>query len=309
MNISFKILWFEDEVDWYNMERMRIVEILDQHYLQPDIIRKDGVDIDPSDLTANEYDLILMDYKLAEGMTGDIIVSELRNHNILTDIMFYSSQEQEMITAIRSKIPPIDGFYLTKRDYTVFTEKATRIIQKIVKRSEDVVNLRGFVLDNTSEFEVRIREIINICWQKFDENQKNQLLQKLSEVLDGQVSWTRKKVEKAKAAEHCFISANNDDYLLSISDRLIVFESILQILTESYSLPSNDCFQNFKGYYSDMINVYRNKLGHIKLGEKTIQINGKNVEINQNLHRLLRRNIFELDSKIRSVEEHITCKM
>ena len=58
-----------------------------------------------------------------------------------------------------------------------------------------------------------------------------------------------------------------------------------------------------------MINVYRNKLGHIKLGEKTIQINGKNVEINQNLHRLLRRNIFELDSKIRSVEEHITCKM
>ena len=63
-------------------------------------------------------------------------------------------------------------YILTKRDYTIFTEKAEKLIGKIVKRSEDVVNLRGFVLDNTSNFELRIKEILNICWQKFSDEHK-----------------------------------------------------------------------------------------------------------------------------------------
>lgn len=163
MNTTFKILWFEDEPAWFNMEKLRIEEILRTHYLIPVIERRDGDDFDLEELTGNDYDLIFMDYKLAEGKTGDTIVAAIRNSYILTDILFYSSEEQNMLSAIRKQMPPIDGVYLTKRDYRIFTEKAERIIQKIVKRSEDVVNLRGFVLDNTSAFEVRIREILNIC--------------------------------------------------------------------------------------------------------------------------------------------------
>ena len=147
MNTTFKILWFEDEPAWFNMEKLRIEEILGTHYLIPVIERKDGDDFDLEEITGNDYDLIFMDYKLAERKTGDTIVAAIRNSDILTDILFYSSEEQNMLSAIRAQMPPIDGVYLTKRDYTIFTEKAQRIIEKIVKRSEDVVNLRGFVLD------------------------------------------------------------------------------------------------------------------------------------------------------------------
>ena len=122
MNTVFKILWFEDEVSWYNMERLRINAILQEHYLTPKIVRKNGDDFDITELTGNDYDLILMDYKLAEGTTGDTVASAIRNNNILTDILFYSSEEQNMLDAI-SKGTPIDGVYLTKRDYTIFTEK------------------------------------------------------------------------------------------------------------------------------------------------------------------------------------------
>ena len=80
-----------------------------------------------------------------------------------------------MLAAIRTKMPPIDGVYLTKRDYAIFAEKVGKVIEKIVKRSEDIVNLRGFVLDNTSDFELRIKEILNLCWQKFDDAQKSSL--------------------------------------------------------------------------------------------------------------------------------------
>lgn len=306
MNTTFKILWFEDEPVWFNMEKLRIEGILKTHYLIPVIERRDGDDFDLEELTGNDYDLIFMDYKLAEGKTGDTIVAAIRNSDILTDILFYSSEEQNMLSAIREQMPPIDGVYLTKRDYTIFTEKAQRIIQKIVKRSEDVVNLRGFVLDNTSAFEVRIREILNICWQKFTQEQKNTLTQTLTKLLEGKKAWVSGQIDTAQQAECTFTYANNGEYILSIADRLDILQTVLPILVEEYSMPNTIVPGKFKQYYIEQVNMYRNRLSHITLGEKTIRIKGRDVEINQDLHRLLRRNISEVDSKIQKLETYLT---
>ena len=71
MNTSFRILWFEDEPTWFNMEKLRIEDILRTHYLTPFITRKSGDDFDISTLTSNNFDLILMDYKLADGSAGE----------------------------------------------------------------------------------------------------------------------------------------------------------------------------------------------------------------------------------------------
>ena len=306
MNTTFKILWFEDEPVWFNMEKLRIEGILKTHYLIPVIERRDGDDFDLEELTGNDYDLIFMDYKLAEGKTGDTIVAAIRNSDILTDILFYSSEEQNMLSAIREQMPPIDGVYLTKRDYTIFTEKAQRIIQKIVKRSEDVVNLRGFVLDNTSAFEVRIRGILNICWQKFTQEQKNTLTQTLTKLLEGKKAWVSSQIDTAQQAECTFTYANNGEYILSIADRLDILQTVLPILVEEYSMPNTIVPGKFKQYYIEQVNMYRNRLSHITLGEKTIRIKGRDVEINQDLHRLLRRNISEVDSKIQKLETYLT---
>ena len=206
-------------------------------------------------------------------------------------------------------MPPIDGVYLTKRDYAIFAEKVGKVIEKIVKRSEDIVNLRGFVLDNTSDFELRIKEILNLCWQKFDDAQKSSLTEVLLKLLDSKKAWVTKQVEAAKSKSSIFESANNDEHLLSISDRLDIFQTFLPILSTTYDLPATACPSDFKQYYIDKVNVYRNKLGHITLGERTICIKGKEIEINQELHRTLRKNIAEVNSKICSIEEHLTTCM
>ena len=309
MNTIFKILWFEDEQTWYNMEKLRVEGILNTHYLIPEIVRKSGDDFNIDELTGNDFDLILMDFKLADEVTGDTIVAALRESSILTDILFYSSEEDAMLAAIRTKMPPIDGVYLTKRDYAIFAEKVGKVIKKIVKRSEDIVNLRGFVLDNTSDFELRIKEILNLCWQKFDDAQKSSLTEDLLKLLDSKKAWVTKQVEAAKSKSSIFESANNDEHLLSISDRLDIFQTFLPILSTTYDLPATACPSDFKQYYIDKVNVYRNKLGHITLGEKTICIKGKEIEINQELHRTLRKNIAEVNSKICSIEEHPTTCM
>lgn len=307
MNTTFKMLWFEDELAWYNMETFQIKKILKKHYLQPLITHKRGDDFDIKELTGNTYDLILMDFKLADGITGDSIVSAIRQNNVLTDILFYSSDEKGMLNAVREKMPEIDGIYLTKRDYTFFTEKVKKLIDKIVKRSEDVINLRGFVLDNASDFEMRIKEILHQCWEIFDDTQKSSLKNVLFNLLDGKIARDNKVVEKVKSASDSFTYANNEKYLLTITDRLKILEEVLSILTAKDPSLSDDCPSNFKDFYFNKVNVYRNKLGHIRCYENAvILIDGKNVNINQDLHRLLRKNIEEVDEKIHIIEDYLT---
>lgn len=306
MNTKFKILWFEDQSTWFNMEKIRVDSIIQEHFLVPDIERKDGDDFALDELTSNDYDLIIMDYQLAEGNTGDTIVSAIRKNSILTDILFYSSDEKRMLSAISSMMPPIDGFYLTERDYTKFTEKAKQLIEKIVKRSEDVVNLRGFVLDNTSSFEVRIKSILDTCWDIIiDENDKKHLTDMLKQILANQSKHIISTIEKAEKTECCFSSINDDKYALRIADRLEVLDRALVLLSKKHHIPDIIDQDGFKNYYYKKVGTYRNKLSHLKLGEKTISVDGQEVTINQELHRQLRRNISEVDSTIQVLEEFL----
>lgn len=310
MNTLFKILWFEDEVFWYNMERLRINVILQEHYLTPQIVRKNGDDFDIAELTGNDYDLILMDYKLAEGTTGDTIVSAIRKNNILTDILFYSSEEQNMLVAISKEMPPIDGVYLTKRDYTIFTEKVRNLISKIVKRSEDLVNLRGFVMDGSSDFEVRIQEILNIVWHKFDESEKDVLEKAVQKTIKRNENRDQKTKQKVLAENPTFPAAVNSIHFFSHSDRLYLLEKVIKILLENYNLTAEEEFSSFKSNYEEEISHYRNALGHRKSTDDVIELTkGNFIPIDEELHQKMRKNLTRYNHLIEQLEKFVIEKM
>lgn len=310
MNTLFKILWFEDEVFWYNMERLRINAILQEHYLTPQIVRKNGDDFDIAELTGNDYDLILMDYKLAEGTTGDTIVSVIRKNNILTDILFYSSEEQNMLAAISKEMPPIDGVYLTKRDYTIFTEKVRNLISKIVKRSEDLVNLRGFVMDGSSDFEVRIQEILNIVWHKFDESEKDVLERAVQKTIKRNENRDQKTKQKVLAENPTFPAAVNSIHFFSHSDRLYLLEKVIKILLENYNLTAEEEFSSFKSNYEEEISHYRNALGHRKSTDDVIELTkGNFIPIDEELHQKMRKNLTRYNHLIEQLEKFVIEKM
>lgn len=310
MNTFFKILWFEDEVTWFNMERLRINSILQEHYLIPEIIRKDGDDFDISELTGNDYDLIIMDYKLAEGTTGDTVVTAIRENNILTDILFYSSEEHNMLTAISKRMPPIDGVYLTKRDYNLFTQKAESLINKIVKRSEDLVNLRGFVMDGSSDFEVRIKEILNIVWNKFTEKEKGILEEAVQRTIKRNEDRDQKTKKKVLEENPTFPAAVNNIHFFSHSDRLYLLEKAIKILLDNYSLSEEEEFSSFKAYYEKEISNYRNALGHRKSTDNIIEITkGNFVPVDEALHQKMRKNLSRYNLLIEQLELFVTEKI
>lgn len=310
MNTFFKILWFEDEVTWFNMERLRINSILQEHYLIPEIVRKDGDDFDISELTGNDYDLIIMDYKLAEGTTGDTVVTAIRENNILTDILFYSSEEHNMLTAISKGMPPIDGVYLTKRDYNLFTQKAENLINKIVKRSEDLVNLRGFVMDGSSDFEVRIQEILNIVWNKFTEEEKGILEEAVQRTIKRNEDRDQKTKKKVLEVNPTFPAAVNNIHFFSHSDRLYLLEKAIKILLDNYSLSEEEEFSSFKAYYEKEISNYRNALGHRKSTDDIIEITkGNFVPVDEELHQKMRKNLSRYNLLIEQLELFVTEKI
>lgn len=310
MNTFFRILWFEDEVSWYNMEKIRINSILQEHYLTPEIVRKDGDDFDISELTGNDYDLIIMDYKLAEGTTGDTVVAGIRENNILTDILFYSSEEHNMLNAISKGMPPIDGVYLTKRDYTIFTEKARNLINKIVKRSEDLVNLRGFVMDGSSDFEVRIQEILNIVWNKFTEEEKGVLEEAVQKTIKRNEDRDQKTKKKVLGETPTFPAAVNNMHFFSHSDRLYLLEKAIKILLDNYNLSEEEEYSSFKSNYEKEISNYRNALGHRKSTDNVIEITkGNYVPIDEALHQKMRKNISRYSLLIEQLELFVTEKI
>lgn len=307
MTNIFRILWFEDNTTWYNMELKKVQRhVWEKYCLEIDSTRNTGADFDPAVLTSNnEYDLILMDYKLAAGNTGKAMVDLIRNNSILTDVLLYSSEYKNMIDELKADNPLIDGVFFADRKNELFEEKLFGIIHKIVRRSEDIVNLRGFFLDNTSDFEVRIKEILNLAWAKMPE-EHDRLNKAMDDCLNNIEEFTSKNLDEIRANTPIYECANNHKYALSIRNRVKVLTEIISILINDkgvvFSSNGIDA-KKFDFHYNNDISVYRNALSHKKYNDTSLSINGKVVVIDESLHQKLRANINNYDSMIRFLED------
>jgi CheY-like chemotaxis protein len=305
MNRHFKILWFEDEVSWYNMEQRLVSNVISDYDLIPLFTRKHGNDIDINEICSNHYDLIIMDFQLTD-VTGEAIVSLIRENNVLTDTLFYSSEKSKMLNAIQKIDPPIDGIYYTDRNNRIFTEKVSGIIQKIIMRSEDLVNLRGFVLDDCCDFELRIKVLLDIAWKKFNDEEKKVLEDAICKNLHRSKERHEKQLNKIFQETPVFLSALNDKYLLTHSDRLYLTTKVIAILQKSYGFVPKEMHMNFKANYESNISSYRNALGHRKLYEDSIMLNGESIPIDSQLHKKMRKALSDYDNLIDELEKFIT---
>lgn len=310
MTNIFKILWFEDDSTWYNIASETLRRYIQERYcLNLSSKRNTGADFDPSILTKNnDYDLILMDYKLAAGQTGKAIVDLIRDNAVLTDILLYSSEYDKMVEALTTTGNPlIDGVFFANRKKELFDEKLHNVIHKIVRRSEDIVNLRGFFLDNTSDFEVRIKELINLTWEKIP-NEHVMLEKVMVECLEGIEKYTAKTLGEVRESAPIYKSANNHKYALSIKNRIEILDKIITHLFENklIKIPAEfEDLKNFAAKYSDEVSTYRNALSHKKYSDTTLRIKGKPITIDKAMHQKLRETINKYDRLIDYLEKSI----
>ena len=210
-----------------------------------------------------------------------------------------------MISEIKTSIPQIDGVYLAKRQNNVFNDKLERLVNKIIKRSEDIVFLRGFVLDYTSDFEMRIQKILNVFWENATSEEKKEIVKRIEGISKSKQDHLERHIIKMAETGDVLKYANSTkNFFLSTSDRLDILNDIFKILMSKSKLQRIEGFKSFKDFYLNKINVYRNKLGHVDFSkDKAIKVSGKNILIDSNLHKQLRKNIREVDAKIQEIEK------
>lgn len=180
MRLKFYILWFENEPEWINSRIDDIKDIVEDHgfeWVDPTICKKEEEFIGDY----NDYDIILMDYSLVHGIrggkTGADIINKIRLKGSFTNILFYSQHgELNLRKEIADK--GLDGVFCLHRDD--FLDSFEKIFKTNIKKIEDVNNLRGLVMAETSDLDNLKEEIIRI-YDKANCEKKKTITKKILE--------------------------------------------------------------------------------------------------------------------------------
>lgn len=163
MDINYKILWFEDTDESYETLSRRTIRYVTSKNLRCQIERVYGTsDFDIAKYDLNSYEVLVVDLQLSHGSKGYEIIEAIRSGNYVNDVLFYSAAGIDTLEAIMKEYR-LEGVFLSERDNRLFMEKMRQLIDKSVRRSENVINIRGIVMDETSEFDSQMNDIVTIA--------------------------------------------------------------------------------------------------------------------------------------------------
>ena len=103
-------------------------------------------------------DLILLDLNLNKLLQGSDLIPRIRNHNILSDILFYSDDINHYNSKLKT-LGNLDGVYFYRGRKNILT-KIKKLILKSIKKHQTVTNLRGLVISEAIDLEEKMSKII-----------------------------------------------------------------------------------------------------------------------------------------------------
>lgn len=256
MKIEYSILWLDDKKS----------DIIDDNYAEElqDFIANEG--FEPNiNLVSNEeeffknlndsYDLILTDYHLNEtgenARDGDKIIEEIREQNVNTEIMFYSAQGDVADTIKKDRITFVDTRKISGTvHYEKIIERAKELILLTIKKFQQIVPMRGLLIQEASNLENEMLEIIiKYLDKKNSENVKNA-------IFDSLISFHSEKYNKSNEykEKNRIDKIIKDPLLISSSQRAIAISQILD----------DEGKDNFINDFKSEIIKMRNDFAHAK---------------------------------------------
>ena len=171
MKLKYKILFIEDTPKSISREVSKTREYLENDYgfecLQDDVSIMDYEGFEEEYLeiidenttsvrdTLKEFDLLMVDFDLGEEKTGDNLIKIIRDSNVYSEILFYSSNYEQLREKLNSNF--IDGVFTSNRDELL--DEIKKLIKVTIKKVQDVNNLRGLIMAEVAELD-RIKKSI-----------------------------------------------------------------------------------------------------------------------------------------------------
>lgn len=289
MDMTYKILWIDDAEDYVDSTKELVVQAIQNRFMDADIESYSDYDefksekLENFDATSFDfYDLILMDFALS-GTTGDAVIRELRSKEIYTDIVFYSSDKENMESSLKNS-DQLNGVFLADRANLL--EIIGRVVQKNLKREYRISNIRGLIMDSTSEFDYICQSTTIALFEKLSSEQQDVIVRKAKEYVESAASKSGQNFEGLnKKVGKSFIknAIQSVEYVMDNKDRYALMGLIVKFFDDGPIAQ-----EDFSQKYCDELIKPRNKLAHAKL------VYGK---CHQKLHPIKNRSIPSCDGK------------
>lgn len=309
MRLNYKILWIENDSGWQNATAKMInEEITESGFILEIFPHKDYKDLDILSKTYpnfKTFDLILIDFKLDNDLTGDTFIKEVRRNNIFTDILFYSKDSEKLQEIFKNN--SLEGVYISNRED--FEEKFFQVYHKTIKKFEEINAVRGMVMAETSRLD-RIIEDIIISFMNSKENNSIELKNYIIKILEDNTKNLFIDKEK-RINERDNLKAKDIDNNKLIK-RVLDASKRTRTLMKLINTEKLDVEFTYEKYKVDVIDI-RNSLAHAK--SETIEgIEYLIIEENGTVEKKelktediveIRKNILDYDKILHEIKEKL----
>lgn len=319
MDLTFRVLWFEDVDEWYGTTSRRVTKYVKNKNFKIEITRIERAsEFKLSSYKLENFDLLLVDYELEKvreedktrTIYGSEIIQAIREGKFVNDILFYSSHGFEIISNVM-KDEGLQGVFMADRNNEEFLEMVKLLVDKAVRKADNLINIRGIVMDATSGFDTTIQELIRKTWPQLG-NSTVKIANDIKKKILAENVKTAEKLDR----KYPEVSSENIGQLLDERDfsairqaRLLSWcieaspnlkEQFLKVFRKNMR-SSEDSVKFFERYKADIID-YRNALAHVKnvpsLDDKIIigEVDGKKIKFDRELCDTLRKRLLCYES-------------
>lgn len=262
MNPTFTIIWVEDKPRAMKSQVDSTGEYLKSKNFEPNIIcDEDGKLFQKAIADKIAIDIVVTDKNLPAPMDGLTVIKTLKQKRRLTDVLFYSARGFNPDDVRKEHYGFVD--IVEGKD---IADELKKLIDKNLRRCEDIVFLRGIVISMIIDLELRVNEFFVHFFKIPKEYQEH---------------------------FHNFILENQYN---SLGGKVVTLENILNDQGKGLTKELKEIMQDIRGLANN-----RNLLAHCKADPKN-----KNVLICMGKENKFDKNkINKILEKVNSVSEHI----
>jgi hypothetical protein len=172
-DLTYKVIVFDDEPELYYDYVEIMQSILEEQGYILEHERYEEME-DVTEDSIRDVDLFLVDLNFNDEPRGPEFIKKIREKHS-TDILFYSSSK-DAIRESRSK-GEFEGVFFAVRDEHTdeIQTKIVQLLNKMIKRSDTPLAIRGTVLSCVAELDQLVKDKINNMLDQLDEQQQQKI--------------------------------------------------------------------------------------------------------------------------------------
>lgn len=162
--LKYRIFWVDDNIENYIDLAVddEFAVYLQNYGFHPEILKFETAESALEHIKNDKkFDLILSDLNLATGEQGDTLIRKIRDGEIYTEVLFYSAQADFETVAKKLYTDRVSFLSLVGDEGNrLFKERVKHLIFLTISKLQELDNMRGLVMSETSELDVMIEDIL-----------------------------------------------------------------------------------------------------------------------------------------------------